>query len=132
MGAAVAIEELHTMGCEKFIICGGAGALTKDSKVGEIIIPVPAVRDEGTFYHYLESSREVECHRETVKTVVSCLENKFKSEFEEEIMKAKRCVKESFVVIGKEGSTLDGEGFIQRLWANANSHFGEVLYVFPN
>ena len=32
-GAAVAIEELHAMGCEKFIICGGAGALTKDSKV---------------------------------------------------------------------------------------------------
>ncbi len=68
------IEELHAMGCEKFIICGGAGALTKDSKVGEIIIPVSAVRDEGTSYHYLEPSREVECHRETVKTVVSCLE----------------------------------------------------------
>lgn len=73
-GAAVAIEELHAMGCEKFIICGGAGALTKDSKVGEIIIPVSAVRDEGTSYHYLEPSREVECHKETVKTVVSCLE----------------------------------------------------------
>lgn len=70
----------------------------------------------GTVYHYLEPSREVECHRETVKTAVSCLEYKFKSEFEEEIMKVKRCVKESFVVIGKEGSTLDGEGFIQRLW----------------
>ena len=62
----------------------------------------------GTVYHYLEPSREVECHRETVKTAVSCLEYKFKSEFKEEIMKVKRCVKESFVVIGKEGSTLDG------------------------
>lgn len=72
-GAAVAIEELHAMGCEKFIICGGAGALTKDSKVGEIIIPVSAVRDEGTSYHYLEPSREVECHKETVETVISCL-----------------------------------------------------------
>ena len=49
-GAAVAIEELHA------------------------IIPVSAVRDEGTSYHYLEPSREVECHKETVKTVVSCLE----------------------------------------------------------
>ena len=46
-GAAVTLEELHAMGCEKFIICGGAGALTKESKVGEIIIPVSAVRDEG-------------------------------------------------------------------------------------
>ena len=34
--------------------------------------------------------------------------------------------KESFVVIGKEGSTLDGPGFVQRLWAEANAGFGEV------
>ena len=45
------------------------------------------------------------------------------------MMKVHRCVKESFVVIGKEGSTLDGEGFIQRLWIDANSHFGEVQHL---
>ena len=72
-GASVTLEELHAMGCKKFIICGAAGALTKDSKVGEIIIPVSAVRDEGTSYHYLEPSREIECHKETVEIVVSCL-----------------------------------------------------------
>ena len=27
-----------------------------------------------------------------------------------------KVIKKSFVVIGKEGSTLDGEGFIQKLW----------------
>ena len=37
-------------------------------------------------------------------------------------MKVEKCVKESFVVIGKEGSTLDGEDFIQRLWVDANTH----------
>ena len=37
-----------------------------------------------------------------------------------------KCTKESFSVIGKEGSTRQGEGFIQRLWEDANSHFGEV------
>ena len=72
-GAAVTLEELHAMGCEKFIICGSAGAITKDSKVGEIVVPISAVRDEGTSYHYLEPSREVECHKETAQTVVSCL-----------------------------------------------------------
>lgn len=36
------------------------------------------------------------------------------------------CIKESFVVIGKEGSTLDGEGSIQRAWADANAHFEEI------
>lgn len=41
-------------------------------------------------------------------------------------MKINKCTKESFVVIGKEGSTNDGEGFIQKLWEDANNHFGEV------
>jgi hypothetical protein len=41
-------------------------------------------------------------------------------------MKIEKRIKESFVVIGKEGSTMDGQGFIQRLWADANSHFSEV------
>lgn len=40
-----------------------------------------------------------------------------------------KVIKESFVVIGKEGLTFDGEGFIQRLWADANSHFGEVAHL---
>lgn len=31
-------------------------------------------------------------------------------------MKINKCVKESFTVIGKEGSTNDGDGFIQKLW----------------
>lgn len=44
-------------------------------------------------------------------------------------MKVEKCVKQSFAVIGKEGSTLDGAGFIQRLWADANSHFGEVQHL---
>ena len=41
-------------------------------------------------------------------------------------MKIEKIVKKSFTVIGKEGSTLEGPGFIQRLWADANAHFAEV------
>ena len=44
-------------------------------------------------------------------------------------MKVERCEKESFVVIGKEGSTMDGTGFIQNLWEDANSHFGEIQHL---
>lgn len=44
-------------------------------------------------------------------------------------MKINKCVKGSFVVIGKEGSTSDGENFIQKLWDNANLHFGEVQHL---
>ena len=44
-------------------------------------------------------------------------------------MTIKYCAKESFVVIGKEGSTSDGPGFIQSLWNDANSHFSEVEHL---
>lgn len=44
-------------------------------------------------------------------------------------MEINKCVKQSFVVIGKEGSTNDGAGFIQRLWDDANSHFQEVAHL---
>ncbi|MBR2719100.1 MAG: GyrI-like domain-containing protein [Clostridia bacterium] len=40
-----------------------------------------------------------------------------------------RIIKPAFTVIGKEGSTRDGEGFIQRLWAAANGHFGEIAHL---
>ncbi len=41
-------------------------------------------------------------------------------------MKIEKRIKESFIVIGKEGSTMDGQGFIQKLWDDVNSHFNEV------
>lgn len=44
-------------------------------------------------------------------------------------MKMERCTKESFVVIGKEGSTNDGEGFVQKLWDDANAHFHEIAHL---
>lgn len=42
-------------------------------------------------------------------------------------MEIQRCRKESFSVIGKEGSTDEGNDFIRRLWTDANSLFQEVV-----
>lgn len=44
-------------------------------------------------------------------------------------MEINKCTKESFAVIGKEGSTDDGAGFIQKLWDDANSNFNEVQHL---
>lgn len=44
-------------------------------------------------------------------------------------MNIEKCTKEAFTVIGKEGSTTDGEGFIERLWEDANSRFGEIAHL---
>ena len=44
-------------------------------------------------------------------------------------MNMEKCMKEAFAVIGKEGSTNDGPGFVQSLWADANAHFAEVAHL---
>ena len=44
-------------------------------------------------------------------------------------MKFETCKKESFVVIGKEGSTKDGADFIPKLWEVANAKFNEVAPI---
>lgn len=44
-------------------------------------------------------------------------------------MKIEKITKPAFSVIGKEGSTMDGEGFIQNLWQDANSHFAEIAHL---
>jgi len=40
-----------------------------------------------------------------------------------------RFEKSAFTVIGKEGSTRDGDGFIQTLWLEANTHFAEIEHL---
>jgi uridine phosphorylase len=53
------LDELIALGCRKFIACGGAGALDNSLVLGHLVVPVSAVRDEGTSYHYLPPAREV-------------------------------------------------------------------------
>ena len=57
--AAGLLDEVIALGSRRFIACGGAGVLDREITVGHIIVPVSAVRDEGTSYHYLPPSREV-------------------------------------------------------------------------
>jgi len=58
--AAALLEEMIARGCQKFIACGGCGVLDKNIAVGHLLVPVWALRDEGTSYHYLPPSWEVE------------------------------------------------------------------------
>lgn len=57
--AAAFLEELIALGARKFIACGGAGVLNSELAVGHVVIPISAIRDEGTSYHYLPPAREV-------------------------------------------------------------------------
>ncbi len=57
--ASALLEETIARGCRKFVACGGCGVLDKTIAVGHLLVPVTAIRDEGTSYHYLPPSREV-------------------------------------------------------------------------
>lgn len=71
--AAAIMEELIALGCRKFVACGSAGVLKSELQRGAIVIPSSAVRDEGTSYHYLAPSREIEVEPEVVRRLESVL-----------------------------------------------------------
>jgi uridine phosphorylase len=68
------LDEMIAFGCRKFIACGGAGVLVPDVAVGHAIVPVSAVRDEGTSYHYLPPAREVSAHPLAVQAIEHALQ----------------------------------------------------------
>jgi uridine phosphorylase len=71
--AAGLLENVIALGATKFIACGGAGVLDEKIRLGHIVIPHSAIRDEGTSYHYLPPSREVEASPEGIKAIQKTL-----------------------------------------------------------
>ena len=71
--AAALLEEAIARGSSKFIACGGAGVLDKEIAVGHLLLPVSAIRDEGTSYHYLPPSREVEINLNGLRAIETVL-----------------------------------------------------------
>jgi uridine phosphorylase len=71
--AAAFLEEAIALGCRKFIACGGAGVLASEIAMGHVVVPSAAVRDEGTSYHYLPPSREVEADPQGLEAIETVL-----------------------------------------------------------
>lgn len=67
--AAGFLEELIALGVRSFMACGGCGVLSPEIAVGHAVILTSAVRDEGTSYHYLPPSREVEACPEGISAL---------------------------------------------------------------
>lgn len=77
LGAPIAarmIESMHAMGATKFMVCGGAGTLNDKLTRDYTLVPVAAVRDEGTSYHYLPPSREIEINQKVLAKIEETLE----------------------------------------------------------
>ncbi|MGO8951119.1 MAG: nucleoside phosphorylase [Ktedonobacterales bacterium] len=70
---AAMLEEVIALGCQRFVACGGAGVLEPNIAIGHVLVPVSAVRDEGTSYHYLPPGREVTAAPEAVAAIEDAL-----------------------------------------------------------
>ena len=53
-------EEVVAMGAKKFVLFGSCGVLDDEKVKDHIVIPVSAIRDEGTSYHYIAPSEEID------------------------------------------------------------------------
>ena len=56
---AAILDELIALGVKKLVVVGGAGVLDRKIAFGHVVVPISAIRDEGTSYHYLRPGREV-------------------------------------------------------------------------
>jgi len=135
--AAAHIEELTAYGCKKYIACGGCGVLQKDIEVGHLIIPVAAVRDEGTSYHYLPPSREAFMNEHAIKVIEDTLsEHKVPyikgktwttdAFFRETPARIKRRQEEGCIAVDMEASA-----FMAVAQYN-NVDFGQIFYAGDN
>ena len=78
IGAAAATQVLDTLvscGCRKIIAVGSCGVLTNMAE-NAFLVPVKALRAEGTSYHYLPASRYIELDEEPISVIKTCFEKK--------------------------------------------------------
>jgi len=74
--AAGMLEAAIASGGRYFVACGGAGAILPGLALGHVVVPTAAVRDEGTSYHYLPPSREIELDSTAMATLVDVLDRR--------------------------------------------------------
>ncbi len=99
------LEYAIAMGCRDFIVFGSSGCLFWKNPEREVIVPSSAIRDEGTSYHYIAPSREVELNKDVQAIVKNHLKvNRIKF---------------------SEGKTWTTDAFYRETIARVNSHKSE-------
>lgn len=68
-------EEIVAMGAKKFVLFGSCGVLDDDKVKNNIIIPISAVRDEGTSYHYIAPSPEIDADPHSIQILEDVLKS---------------------------------------------------------
>ena len=75
IACAAGLEEIIAYGAEKIIQFGCCGILDQSLVGNKIILPSSAVRDEGTSYHYLSGSEEINADSSSMDIAIQCLKH---------------------------------------------------------
>ncbi|MFW9951378.1 MAG: nucleoside phosphorylase [Candidatus Thorarchaeota archaeon] len=115
--AASVLEIAIAHGCTQFLVIGSCGVLENRIQRNQFVIPNAAIRDEGTSYHYVAPSREIEADSKIVGRISSYLsKNNIKNIigktwttdafFRETFGKIKRRKAEGAVIVEMEAAAL--------------------------
>ncbi len=73
--AGAFLEEIIALGARKVMVCGSAGTLNHNFEPGMILVPVSAIRDEGTSYHYMPPGREAKPGKRAIQAIRDTLKD---------------------------------------------------------
>lgn len=74
--SAAVMDLTIALGAKKIIACGGCGVLDNSIDEGRILVPIKAVRDEGTSFHYIAPSLEICCNNELLTKLLDYIKTK--------------------------------------------------------
>jgi uridine phosphorylase len=120
IGAPVVVtllEELIAFGVKEFVSIGLAGSLQKSLDIGDLVVCDRAIRDEGTSYHYLKSSKFAVASKAMTKRITCALDSASEkyvvgtswtvdAPYRETVAEAKRYQKEGVLTVEMEASAL--------------------------
>jgi uridine phosphorylase len=69
-GTIMLLEELVAFGVRRTVLLGYCGAIQKKISIGDVVLPMEAIREEGTSYHYLPEG-EKSCPDPTIQKKLS-------------------------------------------------------------
>jgi uridine phosphorylase len=67
-------EELASFGMKQALFVGYCGSLQPGVRVGDIIVPTDAIREEGTSFHYILPDLSAQSHQGTQDIIMDCLQ----------------------------------------------------------
>jgi uridine phosphorylase len=67
-------EELASFGMKRALFVGYCGSLQQGVRAGDIIVPLEAIREEGTSFHYLPPDISARPHQDIQDVILDCLQ----------------------------------------------------------